>query len=91
MSWPALFLIFQKEKKMKIDKKKIQKIQRKILELEWEINSILDKHLGVDEGQWHVVGEWDCLESPVGLCVYHFIKDPSKDMCIFCNFPHERK
>ncbi len=73
------------------DKEQIQKIQRKRLELKWEIDSILDKHLGKDEGQFHIVGEWDCKKSPIDLCVYNPFKDPAKDACIFCGGPHERK
>ncbi len=68
-----------------------KKIQRKRLELKWEIDSILDEHLGEGEGQWHIVGGWDCEKSPIGLCIYNPFKDPAKDSCIFCGGPHERK
>ncbi len=37
------------------------------------------------------LGSWSCLASPTGCCVYNEIKDFSKDCCIFCGDPEERK
>ena len=34
---------------------------------------------------------WDCKESPLGKCAYDFFEDPSRDDCIFCHDPEERK
>ncbi len=34
---------------------------------------------------------WDCEKSPLGKCAYDFFEDPSRDDCIFCHDPQERK
>lgn len=39
----------------------------------------------------HIETEWDCPESPFGLCAYDTYIDPAKDNCIFCHQPFERK
>ena len=73
------------------DSERITEIKKEIDDLLFEQDSILDKHLGEDEGQWHKVGTWKCNESPIGFCVYHPFKDPALDNCIFCHEPNERK
>ena len=35
--------------------------------------------------------DWDCVWSPIGMCVYNVEKDPAKDDCIYCHEPYERK
>jgi hypothetical protein len=55
------------------------------------VEDIVSQHLGIDEGQWYAVGDWDCDKSPFGLCTYHKINDRVKDHCIFCGLPYERK
>lgn len=44
-----------------------------------------------DDMQWFKIGGWDCDKSPFGYCMYHIIRDPAKDSCVFCKQPHERK
>lgn len=73
------------------DKKKILELKQQILDAHLAISAVLDKHLGGGEGQWHVVGDWVCPKSPIGLCVYKPIEDKAWDNCIFCHEPHERK
>lgn len=34
---------------------------------------------------------WDCENSPVGICVYDSLDDPSHDDCLYCHGPEERK
>lgn len=75
----------------KSDAERIAKIKAEIQKLQFETHDILDKYLGEDEGQWHKVGYWDCKNSPVGVCVYHFMNDRASDRCIYCGEPHERK
>ena len=59
--------------------------------LENEINSLI-KTVIPDYNLWlHVVGEWDCEESPIGLCLYNRIEDPCLDNCLYCGNPDERK
>lgn len=36
-------------------------------------------------------GDWDCPNSPTGLCGYDPRKDPAFDSCVFCGEPDERK
>ena len=52
------------------------------------LRDVMDGDISVD----HVVSpQWDCDESPVGLCVYDTYRDQAKDQCIFCGDPLERK
>jgi len=37
------------------------------------------------------VDGWNCEKSPLGKCAYGFFEDPSRDDCIFCHEPEERK
>jgi hypothetical protein len=39
----------------------------------------------------HVIGHWDCPNSPIGTCVYDIEEDPCEDDCIYCGEPDERK
>ncbi len=75
------------------DKRDIESIVESRRKMTWLIESILDRHMGEDEGQWHTVGSelWECSKSPVGLCVYHKVNDRMHDSCIFCGEPEERK
>lgn len=73
------------------DTNRIEEIKRQRLDLQFEMDSILDKYLGEDEGQWHRVGYWECPTSPIGVCVYHRMNDPHSDRCIYCGHPSERK
>jgi hypothetical protein len=34
-----------------------------------------------------LVGTQECAESPVRVCVYHSIQDPSRQSCLFCHTP----
>ena len=34
---------------------------------------------------------WDCVDSPIGKCIYHTAADPAWDDCILCHQPFERK
>ena len=75
----------------KRDTSRIAEIKKQIQDLQFEMDEILDKYLGEDEGQFHKVGYWDCDSSPIGVCVYHKLKDQASDQCIYCGEPHERK
>lgn len=45
-----------------------------------------------DDAQWyHISTEWDCEKSPIRCCMYHIIRDQSKDSCVFCGQPKDRK
>jgi len=52
--------------------------------------SVLEKH-GHNPKDLVVPDGWDCEESPIGVCAYHFFEDPCHDRCIFCGKPEERK
>ena len=75
----------------KKDIAKIAEIKKQIQDLQFETDKILDKYLGVGEGQFHMVGYWECETSPIGICVYNEGLDPALDRCIYCEYPHERK
>ena len=76
---------------MYTDGERIQNLKKKIREIEFDIDDILDKYVGEDEGQWHRVSMfWECTESPVGYCVYTKWEDPLSDNCVYCHQPHER-
>lgn len=91
-SFEEVISFFNVGKEHMSDKEKIVNIKHKISGLVDKGNAILDKHLGEDEGQFHrVVINWNCDESPVGLCVYNLTVDPAKDDCIYCHQPYERK
>lgn len=36
-------------------------------------------------------GDWDCVESPTGQCVYDLDSDMGDDDCLYCHGPDERK
>jgi len=37
------------------------------------------------------IGDWDCADSPIGICVYNSDEDPAWDSCLICGEPDERK
>jgi len=37
------------------------------------------------------IGDWDCHESPIGVCFYNAQEDPCLDTCLVCGDPDERK
>jgi hypothetical protein len=36
-------------------------------------------------------GNWDCSDSPTGICWYSSHDDPCWDSCVYCEEPEERK
>lgn len=34
---------------------------------------------------------WECEDSPIGICVYSDLEDPIHDFCLYCGQPEERK
>jgi hypothetical protein len=38
-----------------------------------------------------VIGNWDCTDSPIEVCVYDSYEDPVQDSCLYCHAPDERK
>ncbi len=47
--------------------------------------------LGFDPATIVIPGTWDCEESPLATCAYHFYEDPCRDKCVFCEAPEERR
>lgn len=45
-------------------------------------------HYTVAEHEWN---QWECKDSPIGICIYDDSKDPVHDFCVFCEMPEERK
>lgn len=37
------------------------------------------------------LGDWDCPDSPIKVCVYDLSSDYGFDDCVFCHDPDERK
>lgn len=86
---------------LKLQKEKIRFQIDKVAESAMEKEGVKIPHVNIatgekveglyDDMQWFKIGEWDCDKSPFGYCMYHRIADPSKDSCVFCKQPHERK
>lgn len=75
-------------------KEEIKKIFESINELEYKLNTIIADNCFPDdryESHFHRASDWDCKDSPIGLCLYHNIEDPAHDNCIYCGNPEERK
>lgn len=65
---------------------------------------LIDKHTKTVEGKIRktiyetvpkdheiMIGDWDCDESPFGVCAYDLDEDSCCDHCIYCGEPDERK
>lgn len=39
----------------------------------------------------HELDQWECKDSPIGICIYNDKEDPIHDFCVFCDDPEERK
>lgn len=46
---------------------------------------------GFTPGKCVVPGTHKCSESPLGTCIYDYFEDPSRDDCLLCHEPEERK
>jgi len=58
----------------------------------WELTKALAEVLHMDPHHLEgVSGGWNCLESPIGCCLYNDAEDPAHDDCLFCHEPEERK
>ena len=77
--------------RVRTDVERVTEIKKKIQDLRFEMDDILDKYLGEGEGQCHKIGTWECEDSPVGFCVYNPFEDKRLDNCIYCHKPNERK
>lgn len=42
----------------------------------------------IAENEWC---QWECEESPIGICIYNDEDDIVHDFCHFCGLPEERK
>ena len=63
-------------------KQAIEKLEHKIV---WEALN------GDYRTLYHKIGVWECIESPIGVCMYDDMDDPAWDDCLFCHEPDERK
>jgi len=52
---------------------------------------LIREQIALDPDEAVAIGDWNCPNSPIGLCVYDDYGDPAWDNCIFCGYPHERK
>ncbi len=54
------------------------------------VQDALSKHFRISVYDL-TIGLHECKESPIGICVYNIEDDPSRDFCLVCSEPEERK
>jgi hypothetical protein len=66
----------------------VKPLDQELVEIEDAQNRLLRRFFGVAKID---LGFYDCVASPIGLCVYDGMADPSHDNCLVCGDPSERK
>lgn len=72
-------------------REQINKLRDAKIKIDSEIEDIVRTKMPEFNSIWNTVGDWDCEDSPLGVCVYNHIEDPALDDCLFCGGPDERK
>jgi len=67
----------------------IVKAKKELDSLEYKI--VWEALGGKYSSLYHKIGVWDCVDSPIGVCMYDDIDDPAWDNCLYCDEPDERK
>jgi len=60
---------------------------------QYDLLEATHSYLKLPKQQHLILGEdsWPCPTSPIGVCVYDPVADPSLDSCLLCGGPEERK
>jgi hypothetical protein len=59
---------------------------------QYNLRTALVEWLGTYTCEWELtIGEWECENSPIGVCFYNKFEDKPLDNCLVCHEPHERK
>ena len=72
-------------------KKKIETKNNLVNDLEFEIEKLIQTVYPEYYRMFNTIGDWDCKDSPIGLCIYDHMIDQCLDNCLFCGQPDERK